>query len=106
VNERPEVPLSQLTTLRLGGPARRLVDAVDEQEIVETVRLADERREPILIIGAGSNLVVSDVGFDGTVLRVASRGVAVNRTDHVTRLSVAAGEPWDDVVTRSVAEGL
>jgi UDP-N-acetylmuramate dehydrogenase len=78
-----------------------VVEADDEREIVETVRAADEEGEPLLVIGAGSNLVVSDEGFDGTVLRVANRGGSLNAKGH---LSVAAGEPWDDLVQRTVAE--
>ena len=106
VNERSELPLSELTTLRLGGPARRVVNAVDEREIVETVRAADEREEPLLVIGAGSNLVVSDEGFDGTVLRVATRGVSLGGSVGAAFLSVAAGELWDDLVGRIVGAGI
>ena len=101
MNEHSQLPLSQLTTLRLGGPARRVVEAVSEEEIVETARAADERGEPLLVMGAGSNLVVADEGFDGTVLRVASRGAATLGG----ALVVAAGEPWDAVVALAVAQG-
>jgi UDP-N-acetylmuramate dehydrogenase len=106
VNEHPQLPLSELTTLRLGGPARRVVNAVGEEEIVETVRAADGWEEPILVMGAGSNLVVADEGFDGALLRVANRGVSVDGRDNAPRLCVAAGEPWDNLVKRTVAEGL
>ena len=71
------VPLAGLTTLRLGGPARRLVVAETDDEVVEAVRAADAGGEPLLVLGGGSNLVVADEGFDGTVLQVATRGVAV-----------------------------
>jgi UDP-N-acetylmuramate dehydrogenase len=102
VNEHSELPLSQLTTLRLGGPARLVVDAVQEQEIVEAVRAADQRGEPLLVMGSGSNLVVADAGFEGTVVRVANRDEAMLNG----ALVLAAGEPWDAVVARTVAEGL
>jgi UDP-N-acetylmuramate dehydrogenase len=90
--------LSQLTTLRLGGPPRRLVEARDEAAIVAAVREADDAGEPVLIVAGGSNLVVADAGFPGTVVRIASRGVEGG--------TVAAGEEWDPFVARCVAEGL
>ncbi len=93
--------LADLTTLRLGGPAGRLLEAGDEAAIVAAVRAADEAGEPLLIVAGGSNLVVADAGFPGTVLRIASRGV---RQDG-DRLEVAAGEPWDPFVARCVEEG-
>jgi UDP-N-acetylmuramate dehydrogenase len=99
VHERADIPFSQLTTLRLGGPARRLIDATTEDEVVDAIRFAEE---PLLVMAGGSNLVVSDEGFDGTVLRVASRGVSPRGA----RVTVAAGEPWDEVVEWCVSEGL
>ena len=96
--------LADYTTLRLGGPARAFVRAGTEQELIEAVRTADAAGEPVLILGGGSNLVVSDEGFDGTVIQVATRGVA--RDAGPGGLTVAAGEEWDAVVARTVAEGL
>jgi UDP-N-acetylmuramate dehydrogenase len=93
--------LAELTTLRLGGPPERLVEAADEAAIVAAVRAADAAGEPLLVLAGGSNLVVADAGFAGTVVRVTSRGV---RADGA-RVEVAAGEPWDGFVARCVAEG-
>jgi UDP-N-acetylmuramate dehydrogenase len=90
--------LSELTTLRLGGPARRFVEASEERAIVAAVRAADAEGEPLLIVAGGSNLVVADAGFPGTVLRIASRGIDGG--------TVAAGESWDPFVARCVAAGL
>lgn len=94
--------LRDYTTLRLGGPAARLVTAHDAGEIVDAVRHADASDAPMLLLGGGSNLVIGDGGFDGTVVRVASSGYALD-ADGV--LSVEAGEDWDDVVSRTVADG-
>ncbi len=59
------------------------------------------------MLGGGSNVVVADAGFPGTVVRVATRGFDVTgAADGPTDLTVAAGEDWDDVVARCVAEGL
>ena len=96
--------LADYTTVRLGGPARAFVHAETEHELIDAVRAADAAGEPLLILGGGSNLVVSDEGFDGTVVQVATRGVS--RDGGPGALTVAAGEDWDAVVARSVAEGL
>ncbi len=96
--------LADYTTVRLGGPARGFVRAGTEDELIDAVRSADAAGEPLLILGGGSNLVVSDEGFDGTVVQVATRGVS--RSGGPGVLTVAAGEDWDAVVARSVAEGL
>ncbi len=100
------VRLADHTTLRLGGPARRFVRAQTEAEVVEAVVAADVERQPLLILGGGSNLVVADAGFDGTVVHVAHRGVARHRGSAVVQVDIAAGEPWDDVVADTVADGL
>jgi UDP-N-acetylmuramate dehydrogenase len=93
--------LADLTTLRLGGPAGRLIDAATEEQVIAVVREADAAGEPLLIMSGGSNLVVADAGFPGTVLRIVTRG----SDEDGDRLQVAAGEPWDPFVARCVAEG-
>ena len=104
MQERSQVPLAGLTTLRLGGPARRLLVAETEDDVVEAVRAADTASEPLLVLGGGSNLVVADEGFDGTVLQVATRGVAVAPLA-LHALQVEAGVDWDHVVGLTVQEG-
>lgn len=105
MRELTGVPLADHTTLRLGGPARRLVEAETAAEVVEAVTAADHAGEPVLVLGGGSNLVVADAGFDGVVVRVAARGVSVDRSGDRLAVRVAAGEPWDPLVDRAVAEG-
>ena len=96
--------LADYTTVRLGGPARGFVRASTDEELVEAVRAADASGEPVLILGGGSNLVVADEGFDGTVIQVATRGVSRGAGPGV--LTVAAGEDWDAVVAWTVDAGL
>lgn len=96
---RTDIRLSEITTLRLGGPARRFVDAATDDEVIDAVAAEDG---PLLLISGGSNLVVADEGFPGTVVRIATRGVSVDGS----RVTVAAGEPWDAVVAHCVDEGL
>jgi len=99
--------LAELTTLRLGGPVGRLVETSTEADLIEVVRTADAAGEPLLVIGGGSNLVVGDAGFPGVVVRDLRRGVEVEGEDACggANVRVPAGEPWDDVAARAVAEG-
>jgi UDP-N-acetylmuramate dehydrogenase len=98
--------LAELTTLRLGGPARAVIDATTEEQLVETVRIADEGGDPVLVVGGGSNLVVADEGVDATVVRVLTRGVTTDADlCSGAMVTVAAGEPWDELVARAVTEG-
>jgi UDP-N-acetylmuramate dehydrogenase len=104
---QPHVTLSGYTTLGLGGPAREFVPARGERDLVAAVRAADQRGEPLLVLGGGSNLVISDDGFDGTVVHVATRGVQVTSDGSATvMMTAAAGENWDALVDRCVSEGL
>ncbi|MGI8448952.1 MAG: UDP-N-acetylmuramate dehydrogenase [Streptosporangiaceae bacterium] len=133
-NVREQVRLSRFTTLGLGGPARRFVVAGTDEEIIAAVRDADQRGEPLLVLGGGSNLVISDDGFPGTVVQVATKGIHRTAGPHDTRLddtgpgqpgpdgagprvtepgagapvtlTVAAGEEWDTVVASCVATGV
>ncbi|WP_405778066.1 UDP-N-acetylmuramate dehydrogenase [Streptomyces sp. NBC_00859] len=102
MQELLEAPLAPLTTFRLGGPATRLVTAETDAEVIAAVREADESGTPLLVIGGGSNLVIGDKGFDGTALRIATRGFSLSGTT----LELAAGEVWSDAVARTVEAGL
>jgi len=87
---RTLTPLSRFTTLRLGGPAQHFVECQDETSIVETVRACDAVGEPLLILGGGSNLVVGDDGFPGTVLHIVSSGIERDNAEGRAVLRVAA----------------
>ncbi len=99
-------PLARYTSLRLGGSAARWVRAESEPELCAAFREADARREPVALLGGGSNVLVSDEGVAGQVIHPAFGGVEVRRRDggHVL-LDVAAGEPWSRLVDRCVEEG-
>ncbi|MFI0721614.1 UDP-N-acetylmuramate dehydrogenase [Streptomyces sp. NPDC021224] len=94
--------LAPYTTFRLGGPARRLVTVSTDDELVGAVREADARGEPVLLLGGGSNLVISDEGFPGTAVRIATQGVELRGS----ALELAAGEVWSDAVAATVRAGL
>jgi UDP-N-acetylmuramate dehydrogenase len=93
--------LSELTSLRLGGPAARVVTATTADELIDELAEADSRREPVLVVGGGSNLVVADEGWPGVVVLVRTQGIE-RVGDEVT---VQAGVGWDDLVALTVREG-
>ncbi|MEU8889192.1 UDP-N-acetylmuramate dehydrogenase [Streptomyces sp. NPDC048442] len=102
MQELHDAPLAPLTTFRLGGPAARLVTATTDDEVIAVVREADAAGTPLLIVGGGSNLIIGDKGFDGTALRIATKGFHLDGT----KLELAAGEVWTDAVARTVEAGL
>lgn len=114
-----DIPFSELTTLQVGGPIRELVTATTQRDLVDLAHEAWAAREPWLVLGGGSNLLVGDEGFDGTVIRVATRGIEVLEPAPAAddddadrrpgaasvRIRVQAGENWDDLVAWSIEQG-
>jgi UDP-N-acetylmuramate dehydrogenase len=97
------VPMAALTTLGVGGPARYFCEAHDERDIRDAVIFARERNLPLFIMGGGSNLVVSDGGFPGVVVKIALMGIKERSDGNArVRFSVAAGEDWDAFVAGTV----
>jgi UDP-N-acetylmuramate dehydrogenase len=97
--------LAEYTTLRLGGPARRVVEATTESEIAQIIRDVGVDGRDLLVLAGGSNVVISDAGFDGTVLLIRTTGLTARPVGDEVDVTVQAGEPWDHVVARSLAEG-
>jgi UDP-N-acetylmuramate dehydrogenase len=128
-----DLRLAGLTTLRVGGPARRVIVATTVDEVVAAALDAWAEDEPLLVLGGGSNVVIGDDGFDGTVLVVATRGIErLEEAVHATagppasdagrlrslerslrppqqrepvHVRVQAGESWDDLCAEAVAQG-
>ncbi|MEV4988095.1 UDP-N-acetylmuramate dehydrogenase [Pseudarthrobacter sp. LMD1-1-1.1] len=96
--------LSSLTTSAVGGPAGKYIEARTEADIIDAVRSADAAAEQVLIVSGGSNLLVSDDGFPGTVIRIASEGFTVNAEDSCGGVAVVvqAGHNWDKLVAHAV----
>ena len=103
----PAPSLASLTTLRLGGPAGRLVEARTEHEVVDAVRAAEADGQALLVLAGGSNVVVADEGWPGVVVHVLTRGIHRAQGDdrHVI-VTAEAGEPWDSFVATCVRDGL
>ena len=107
MQELHDEPIAAHTTMRVGGPAARMVVVETPDELVDAVREVDDADEPLLVLGGGSNLLVADAGFAGTVVRVATSGVVVDSEDQCggANVTVAAGEDWDGFVALAVEEG-
>jgi UDP-N-acetylmuramate dehydrogenase len=98
-----QVPLAPLTTFKVGGAARYFVEARSEQDVREAVSEAQIREWPLFVLGGGSNLVISDAGWPGLVLKIALTGISERRDAEHLLFDAAAGEDWDGLVARSVA---
>jgi UDP-N-acetylmuramate dehydrogenase len=99
------VPLAPLTTFKLGGPARYFVEAANIAEVEEAVTFSRSRNLPLFVLGGGSNLVVSDAGWPGLVLRVAIAGInRRNESNNEGKIlfDAGAGESWDRFVSHAV----
>ncbi|MEG0029297.1 MAG: UDP-N-acetylmuramate dehydrogenase, partial [Aurantimicrobium sp.] len=104
------VPLSTLTTMQVGGTARELITVTTREQLIEAAVDTWDSNEPWLILGGGSNTIVADEGFDGTVIHVATTGMErqqdISHSPNHSVVRVAAGENWDNLVAWSISEGL
>ncbi|MGH9635067.1 MAG: UDP-N-acetylmuramate dehydrogenase, partial [Candidatus Angelobacter sp.] len=98
------IPLAPLTTFKVGGPARYFVEAHSEHEVSEAVAYALARKLPLFMLGGGSNLVVSDDGWPGLVLRVSLAGVEFEGDRQKMLFHASAGENWDSLVALAVSK--
>lgn len=101
-----DVSLAPFTTFGVGGPARFFVQATNEHDVVETVKFASENALPLFILGGGSNILVSDSGFNGIVLQIAIAGIQANPREGGVFVEVGAGENWDGFVQYCVENDL
>ena len=97
------VPLAPLTTLKVGGPARYFTEPKSATEVANAVNFAHTRDIPLFVLGGGSNLVISDAGWPGLVLRIAISGIDQREENGKALFEVGAGEEWDKFVARAVA---
>jgi UDP-N-acetylmuramate dehydrogenase len=102
------VPLSRLTTLRTGAAPARMYDAHTEAELVDALRRVWDDGDDWFVLGGGSNLLVGDEPFDGSVVRILTEGIEPvgGAREGYTRLRVQSGHTWDDLVAYAVAQGL
>ena len=96
--------LRDYTSLRVGGPAKKFVEVGTETEIIAAIEAAGDT--PILIIGGGTNILVADTGFEGTVIRITSHSIQseIDACSGAT-LTIGAGENWDEFVATTLERG-
>jgi len=97
------VPLAPLTTFKVGGPARYFVETKSPSEVNEAVAFARLRELPLFVLGGGSNVVISDAGWPGLVLRIGIKGIDQRSEDGKQLFEVGAGEEWDKFVAVAVS---
>ncbi len=102
------VPLASYTTFKIGGPARFFCVCANELDLVEAVIYAKSKDLPIFVLGGGSNILISDEGFTGMVIKMEIKGIEYQgaNPDGTVCVSAAAGETWDDLVNDTVGRGL
>ena len=106
MNIRENIPLSKLTTMRLGGPAKYVIDIEDESEIKEAYTFAKKHNLPTFILGGGANTIAKDEGFPGVILRYTKTGTTTKEEKSHYSITAQAGEPWDNVVAYACKQGL
>lgn len=105
MNIQQNVPLAPYTTFKVGGPARFFVAAYSEQDIQHAVEFAASRKLALFVLGGGSNLVVSDQGWPGLVIKISIPGVHSDTGNGKMLFHVGSGEDWDAFVAKTVAAG-
>jgi len=100
------VALAPLTTFRIGGPARYFIEAATEQDVLDAISFAREKKLPVFVLGGGSNLLVADTGFPGLVIKIAIGGVEWHTDGGRTTVQAGAGEDWDPFVAQCVGRDL
>jgi len=101
------IPLKNLTTMRLGGPTRFFAEIHSVDELREIYKNAQAKQIPIFVIGGGSNLIAQDTGYQGLILRMRIPGFRIIADDlNTTTIKIGAGENWDLVVARTVQMNL
>ncbi|MGG1909225.1 FAD-binding protein, partial [Microbacterium sp. NRRL B-14842] len=107
MSEVEPIRLAELTTLRTGAAPAHMREATTTAELVSVLRETWAEGDPWLVLGGGSNLFVGDEPFEGTVIRIRTRGVEELPSPHPgrVRLRVQAGHSWDDLVSYAVERG-
>ncbi len=98
--------LSGLTTMRVGGPARYFYTAKNTHDLKEALLFAKEKNASVFVLGGGSNIVVSDSGFDGLVVKPYIKGLYFKEQGSTLHAIVGAGENWDSFVQKIVSKNI
>ncbi len=103
---KENIPLAPYTTFKIGGKARYFCTVLDQFDALEAYEFAEEKKLPVFILAGGSNVLISDSGFAGLVIKIEGRGIEiVKETKKEVLLKVAAGHNWDELVSFAVTNG-
>lgn len=106
MNFQENTPLAPFTTFKIGGPAKYFCEVKDQFDALEAFEFAKKHNLPTFILGGGSNLLVSDKGFNGLVMKVVNKGIEVVKESNTdVLLKAASGENWDELVKFCVGNG-
>ena len=97
MNIKENVSLAQYTTFKVGGPAKFFCLVKTEEELIEAIKFAEKKDIPTFIIGGGSNLLISDSGYSGLVIKLDINGIIFDSN----KVTAFAGEDWDDFVKKN-----
>ena len=100
------IPISTITTMKIGGPARYVIDIEKPSEIKEAYDFAEKNHVPYYILGGGANTIATDKGFNGAIFRITVAGIFASHSGDETVITVGAGELWDNVVKFTTDLGL
>jgi UDP-N-acetylmuramate dehydrogenase len=101
-----KIPLSKLTTFKIGGDARYFFRVETVSQILDAIDFSKKENLPIFVLGGGSNLLASDSGFPGVVIKNELKGVTFKEEMDTVFVTAGAGEPWDAFVETVVGRGL
>jgi UDP-N-acetylmuramate dehydrogenase len=98
-NIQENIPLVKYTSIKLGGSTKYFCECKSENELVECLKFAEDKKLKVHILGGGSNTIFSDSGFEGLVIKIGMKGINLHNDfkDNVI-IKAAAGEEWDDFV--------
>jgi UDP-N-acetylmuramate dehydrogenase len=103
---KENVSLTSLTTMRAGGPARIVALCESDSDVTAALAVAAEHHLPWYVLGSGSNVLASDEGYDGVLIRLISDHIEIREEQNVTTLIADAGVEWDDLITTAASHGL
>lgn len=103
---KANVPISTLTTFEIGGPAKWLAEPSNLEELKQSILFAQEKHISIFPIGCGSNILASDSGFEGLLIKPQMKGISIKITGEEAWVEAQAGVIWDDLVADTVAQNL
>lgn len=103
---RENVPLAALTTLKVGGVARYVVSCEDERDLTEALAFARDRSLPWRVLGAGSNVLAADEGFEGVVVVFGTENITMREEEGSVFLTADAGASWDKLVSYAAEHAL